>query len=323
MITPSTYKPESFVAMLDGLALVRARGRDTVKFLQSQLTNDIEQVTDSHSLMAAWCDPKGRSLALFQVCKHGDDLCLIAPAQVVHKVLPKLKMYVMRAKVSLEIDPTISATGLYGPRASEWLATLTASVPLTGEATSIAQNCQLVGLTGASRWLLIGANEDVQALTRDAIANGCVRAEQSLWRLGAIQAGQPEIYAQTSGEFVPQMLNLELLDGVSFSKGCYPGQEIVARTQYLGRIKRRTVALQAQTIDATPAPGDVIVDMRTAARLGQVVDAVADASGTLHILAVLRVDALADAELSFEQAGSALFQVDLPYSLESATAPPA
>ena len=312
----SAVTPESMqatVTPLQELAAIRVAGRDRVKFLQSQLTNDIELLDATRVMSAAWCDPKGRTLALFQICAFGDDILLICPREVAEAVLPKLRMYVMRLKVTLVVDDDLSLIGLHGAATVLALTLPGIQTPPADGCGIEHDGCKFLALRGDCRWLAIVDAARTEHLIAEAARNGCRVDEADSWRLAAILAGDPQIYAQTSGEFVPQMVNLELLDGVSFSKGCYPGQEIVARTQYLGKIKRRTFGFQLHT-DATPEPGTAVLN-GDGTRIGQIVDAANDGSGYTHGLAVLRVEATRADDAQLQTMGLPLELVSLPYSL--------
>ena len=300
------------VAACPDLAVLRVSGADNLRFLQAQLSNDVEGLASNATCKAAWCDPKGRVLALFQICKHLDDVLLIAPRAVIDTHLKRLRLFVLRAKVSLDVDESCSVIGIAGGSAEAWLLK---QIHTTDADVSWQETRGAIRLQGEQRWLLLVESSDVEALMESAgLTSECAI---DTWYAAAIDAGEPTVVTETSGEFVPQMLNLELLDGISFSKGCYPGQEIVARTQYLGRIKRRMYALLSADSEV-PSPGTSITDSN-AKTIGKVVYA-ATADRQASMLAVLRVDAAAAGNLQLPD-GSKLEVATLPYEIPVAEVP--
>lgn len=306
MPTPAT------VETLDDLCVLRASGADNVRFLQAQLTNDIAALAANSTCKAAWCDPKGRVLVLFQVCRRGQDVLLVAPRHVIDQHLKRLRMFVMRAKVSLEVDEDLTVMGVSGAEATDWLRQHVGS---SGSDAEVIWHgaAGIIRLQGESRWYVITNQAAASQFLASAGSLACT-GPSDMWRASAIDAGEPAVFAATSGEFVPQMLNLELLDGVSFDKGCYPGQEIVARTQYLGRIKRRMFALRVSG-DQAPEPGTPILGV-DAKNVGQVVSAAAPSTTSApgSMLAVLRVEAFEAGELSLADGGQ-LSRAQLPYEI--------
>ena len=236
--TPEELKAAQAGMVISPLAdfgLIRASGVDASTLLQNLLTNDVSGITASTARFAGMCTPKGRLLATMQIWRDGEDFLLMLPADVLAGILKKLTMYVLRSKVKLS-DAT-HEFALIGVSRPTGIADL----------TDDAAQRSVVAIVGggavrldATRWILCMTPE--LAISRWAeLATHATAVGTEAWRWLEIQAGQPRVVAATQEAFVPQMLNMELPDvaGVSFTKGCYPGQEIVARTQYLGKIKRR------------------------------------------------------------------------------------
>ncbi|NKC13536.1 MAG: folate-binding protein [Gammaproteobacteria bacterium] len=295
-------KPARTFAWLEYLGVLRARGRDARKFLHAQLTNDIAGADPGSVTLAAWCDPKGRMLALFKVAVLADDeVWLIAPAGVLDEVASPLSQFILRSRVKVDrvAARCIGVIGETDP-----------SLPSPGRLTVLDAHIRL-GIDEAR--VLIAGEPDILA----RVAQGYREEEVCTWQLMDVDTGYPEVWPATMGQFVPQMTNLDLIGGVSFSKGCYPGQEIVARTQYLGRIKRRMFRLQ---INATvpPKPGDA-VENDAGVRIGTVVRAATqpkhkDPTDGIRALAVLRLDAV-DGVIRMSTQRSAQAQlVPLPYT---------
>jgi hypothetical protein len=209
---------------------------------------------------AGLCTPKGRLLATFHIWHDGPDLLLALSADIQPAILKKLSMYILRSKVKLA-DGNVALLGLAGPKAADTAHAALGAVPDAMHVADVPGG-QLIGLDG-QRYLL-ALNPAAAAATWPKLAATAHPVGTAAWRWLEIAAGQPRVVAATQEAFVPQMVNMEIpaVAGVSFSKGCYPGQEIVARTQYLGKVKRRMyrarsdTALMAGTDVFTPESGD-------------------------------------------------------------------
>ena len=211
--------------------LILAQGPEAAAFLNSQLTQEMLHLGDTHARLAGYCSPKGRLLATFVVWQMAPEVIALAcSADLLPATLKRLAMYVLRAKCKLSDGSAAwPLYGLAGPSAD---AVLQGALPAGDWARGRLGQAQLIRLPaaqGVSRVLWAGPEAPpLPPLRADA------------WRWLEVQSGVPRIVAATADQFVPQMLNLELLGGVDFKKGCYPGQEVVARSQYRGTIKRRT-----------------------------------------------------------------------------------
>lgn len=196
-------------------ALIHAHGPDAATFLQGQLTQDVLTLAPGAARLAGYCSPKGRLLASMVVWRDGGDgFYLACSADVQEATLKRLKMFVLRAKCTLEADATPLA-GVLGAAPAGSLA------------------------LGPGRALHLGPPPGAEAAAED-------------WAWAEVASGVPRIVAACADQFVPQMVNFELVGGVSFQKGCYPGQEVVARSQYRGTTKRR-LALVRSTAPLAPA----------------------------------------------------------------------
>jgi len=224
---------------LTDFGVVRAAGEEAAKFLHSQLTQDIALQTPQQARLAGYCSPKGRLLATLLAVKPDDQTVLMAlPADVLPATLKRLSMFVMRAKCKLsDASGEWAAWGLCGEAAAQWLG---AAAPV--------QTWQAARLTTPDGHdALVTRLPDDGATPRFFLLQPSAAAAPSLpalaledWQGLDVRAGLAWVRGATVEQFVPQMLNLELVGGVNFQKGCYPGQEIVARSQYRGTIKRRT-----------------------------------------------------------------------------------
>ena len=223
------------IVPLGDMGVIAADGEDAVGFLQNLLTNDIKGLGQSGACLAGICNPKGRLLATMVVWPDEQGLRLALSADLVPTVQKRLAMYVLRSKVRVsDASKDAALLGLSGPKAAALLTELGAEA---GAKLARFPGGSAISL-GGDRYLLalkLGAAEEVWL----QLAKLARPAGLAAWHWLEIVAGIPRVTAANQEEFVPQMLNYELLGGVSFSKGCYPGQEIVARTQHLGKIKRR------------------------------------------------------------------------------------
>ena len=301
---------EAWLTPLPSLGVLKVEGRDAAKFLQTQLTNEVESLPNGASTLAAWCDPKGRAQALLRIYRADQTLYyVVAPATVLDTVGPKLKLFVLRAKASLErLDTDIACLGLsnHGQPAINALARLTVD---------------------EDRSMVLCLAEELTDICESLLKVQFHVLGESHWRKLDVLRGIPQVTKPLMGELVPQMMNLELIGGISFHKGCYPGQEVVARAQYLGRIKRRlyptTISLPQGSL--VPLPGTPIVT-DDGSKVGLVIQSGAPKpQGVLDCQAVLRTESVdSQARLHVESPDGPVLQVmPPPYSLvapESLTA---
>ncbi|MBI1421930.1 MAG: folate-binding protein [Gammaproteobacteria bacterium] len=308
---------DGILCSLDHLGCIRASGEDVQAFLQGQLSNDITQLHNTHVQLSAYCNPKGRMLAQFLVVPAQQDYLLLLPRAILEPTLKRLRMFVMRSKVTLsDVSAEMVCLGIAGPAAAAGLQPDLA-VPADDYALTQTDSVLCCRLPGKhSRYLLVTNFEQAKSLWQQHAAQW-LATDQHAWHWLDIQAGLPSIWPETVEEFVPQMVNLELINGVNFKKGCYPGQEIVARMHYLGKPKRRMHHLVLDQAIA-PAPGtDIYVATGDGQSAGKVV--LAEASDRqCECLAVLQNDKL-ETELRLGALdGPRLTLASLPYSLETA-----
>jgi folate-binding protein YgfZ len=285
------------------LGVLRFAGPDSLSFLQGQVTNDTRRLAENRSLLAAFLSPQGRVLALMQLRPHSSGVIAILPRELVSPTMEALRKFVLRAKVKIEAAGEIlSVAGAHG------------SSPLQPEGDGYIEK-DGIGVAavsgGPGRYWVIGAAEKLAEHGLDAAPSDVEHVEQA-WRLADIRAGLPQIYLPTREAFIAQMLNLDLLDGISFSKGCYTGQEIIARTQHLGRIKRRLYRLQLPLGEWSVGQALHLKDGRT----GRLTEVIRNAAG-FEALAVLNMAAEGnpgDGE-SADDAPIAAAGLPLPYEL--------
>ncbi len=256
--------------------LLRLHGPDTESFLQGQLSSDLRKLTSQQAQISSYSTAKGRMLAVLHLFRSGDDVLIETQRELADVIAARLKMFVLRAKVQIErADPALQMLGLIGAEAPAWLSA--AGLPCPEQPLSSSQDSSrgLIvtrRLGETPRYSVIGNADMLQAL-RTSLPAGAWRDSGDDWRRSDIEAGVPVVYPQTREHFVPQMANLDLLDGIAFDKGCYTGQEIVARLHYLGQLKRRMFRCRINGVP--PQPGSAVLNGDEPQAVGEVVDAVA------------------------------------------------
>jgi len=248
------------------LGVLRLSGPDAASFLQGQVTHDTRLLSDGRTLLAACNTPQGRVVALPRLRQHGDTVLALLPAELVEPLALRLRRFVLRARVDLQVARELAVA---------WVD----AAPDAGEAVWF--DC------APGRRVIVAPGPAVTALAAAPPDAAAARRVEDAWWSADIADGLPQVFAASSEAFVPQMLNLDLLDAISFTKGCYTGQEIVARTQNLGRIKRRT-ARYRMPAGATPAPlAGLTLD---GTKVAEVVMS-APCDGAIELLAVTSLEA--------------------------------
>ncbi len=275
---------------LDDLGVLRVRGTDAEQFLQGQLSNDVTRLAREGSLLAGFHNPQGRTIALLRLIQAGEhDILAVLPRDLAATVAQRLSRFILRSKVRITEESTAwRLRGIVRPEPPGGLAFKVSGEP--------------------ARWISV---EPVPTAS-----TAPAPAPRNAWQLLDIAAGVPQLHPQTSELFVAQMLNLDLIDAISFSKGCYTGQEVIARAHYRGRVKRRMQRWRT-IAPAALAPGDF-------ARLGdgrtiRIVDAAQRPDGRCELLAVapLTVGADDDPTGSDDKTLLEVEQLPLPYELVS------
>ncbi len=276
---------------LTALGVIRAQGADAASFLHGQLTTDFASLSLTEARLAGFCSAKGRLMATLIGWKTADDEILLAlPAELLAPVLKRLSMFVMRAKCKL--------------------SDATADIPLWGVAAAASEGAvwsrqgDAIRLPAAPGSALFLTSQPSPALPALAAAD---------WDWLSLQSGLPWITAATTEQFVPQMVNLELLGGVNFKKGCYPGQEVVARSQYRGTLKRRSYLYETT---AAAVPGEEIFHSDDPEQPAGMVVNVAVRDGRSLVLAETKIAAVAVGSLHLGAAnGPLLTSQPMPYDL--------
>ena len=303
------------LADLSDLALIRARGDDALNFLNGQLSNDIKALDPAHSQLASWCSPKGRMLAIFRIFRRGSDYLLQLPAVLKENILKRLRMFVLRAKVTLEsTEAELVSIGLSGPDAEIIMREATGFAPGGENLCETRNEISIVSLPGPHPRFQIIAPASVAIKLWEDLKAKATPVGPPVWAWLDIMAGIPTVLPQTSEAFVPQMANLELVGGVHFKKGCYPGQEIVARMQYLGKLKQRMY--RAHSTDVAHAGDAIYAPDFPGQSAGTVVDAQPAPQGGQDLLIVVQISSAANGVLHLRnENGPPLILQSLPYPL--------
>ena len=300
---------------LSHLGLIGVAGADADTFLQGQLSNDIRQLTATHSQLSSHCSPKGRMLALFRVLRRADGIDLQLPRERVAEALKRLRFYVLRSKVTLDdrSDGPVRI-GLAGAGAPRALERLGLPQPERDNDVAAAEGVTVLRLPSPVPRFELIADCARQTAPWNVLTPVSAWGNEDAWALLDIRAGIPTIYTATADAFVPQMANLQLIDGVSFTKGCYTGQEVVARMQYLGKLKRRMYLAEVAS-PTPPQPGDDLESPSSTSEQtpGRVVDARPSGDGRYELLAVVEIEAAETGEVRLGSAGPLLHLQPPPY----------
>ena len=318
----TTQLAVGFVAPITDLGLIALDGEESANFLHTQLTNDVEHLGQGDVRLAGYCSPKGRLLASFLMWRNASTIFL----QLAHDIQPaiqkRLSMFVMRAKTKLSDASELPANqvvlglggGLADATLQTWFDTLPAQ-PFSKLDHPLGTLIRVADVFGAPRYQWLMSAETAQNVAPQLAAKLSVGGNDA-WHLSEIHAGIAHIGKATQEQFVPQMINYELLGGVNFKKGCYPGQEIVARSQYLGKLKRRTTLVSIP--DLTAAAGqEVFATADPEQPCGMIVNAAPNGQGGIDALVEMKLAAIESASVRLGSAqGTPLNFLAMPYVLE-------
>ena len=307
------------LARLDSLGRIRVEGPDALSFLQTQLTNDVVGLGEADFQLNGYCTAKGRMLATLHQWRDASAVMLQLPKEVLPSTLKRLSMFVLRAKAKLVDDSArLTVFGLLGPGSVDALRAAGIEPPSSSWSMATASGIRVARMPAApaiaDRFMLL-----VDAENRAEERLGAINVSEGIWWWSEIGAAVPTVFASTQERFVPQMINFEVLGGVSFQKGCYPGQEIVARSQYLGKLKRR---MRPGHVDAPPpAAGADVYHSAAAAPVGAVVMSAAAPGGGSDMLFEVPVETLQSGDLHLGGTDHGRIEVrPLPYELFDPTA---
>lgn len=268
---------------LSHFAILKISGKDASVFLNAQFTCDLAELDHRDWLFTAWCLPNGRAITTFILFRQGHEYYMMLPAMLRDKVMQRLSMYVLRSDVRItDCSDDITLLGLAGENA----ASLIDNLHINGPAT-------LLKLQGYKPRYIICCPNDIVGDVMQPVSANCEEADRSGWSILDIEAGLAWIINATSEMYLPQMLNLDHIAGLSYKKGCYPGQEVISRLHFRGKLKKRLFLGHADA-SITPGPGDRI-ETGEHNNAGDVIDAERYPEGGLCFLAVIDL-AHADAD---------------------------
>jgi folate-binding protein YgfZ len=316
---------DGVVAAVTDLGLIAVAGEDAASFLHNQLTNDVEHLGTDEARLAGYCTPKGRLQATFLMWRTGQDIFLQLPRAIQPPLQKRLSMFVLRSKAKLrdatDEAGTAAVLGLAGAKAEAALRRHVDALPTAPYAKvdgPFGTLLRLADALNAPRYLWITSAETATAALpqlRETLALG----GNAAWHLAEIHAGVPQVTQATQEQFVPQMVNFELIGGVNFKKGCYPGQEIVARSQYLGKLKRR-MALATLPNAAARAGDEVFSSDDPEQPSGMIVNAAPNGLGGADALVEIKLAALEHEVRHGSAGGTAMSFLPLPYPLDTPAA---
>lgn len=303
--------PSLSLIALDNWTFTVATGQDAVSYLQGQLTCDLVSLGKQNSTLAAHCDAKGKVWSILRLWHHGEGIAIAQPSSIAEKQLGEIKKYAIFSKIAFEQTEHL-LLGLVGERAD---AEINAIFPGEGD-VRVTQSGTVVKV-GTNQWMLALDAKEADSLVSN-LEGKAVLSDATLWDLYDIRQVLPKVEEATTNEFIPQSLNLQALDAISFKKGCYTGQETVARAKYRGINKRATYRLSGKAV-AIPKPGDTIErsvgeNWRSG---GTVISGYLFADGSAEVLAVLPNNLDDDTHFRLAEHPDSLWQRQtLPYSLD-------
>ena len=309
--------PDLVLCQLDNWDLIRITGEDRITFLQGQLTCDLTKLKPGQQTLAAQCSPQGKVWSVVRVIVLEDRIILTQPSSVTSKQLPELQKYGAFSKVEISKEDEYQAIGLAGRKSREYL-TKEINLPLMNEQSCLLEHGIVIKQPYPSlRYLLIIKNQQATDFI-DGCKDQANIFDDSLWNAMNIAAGLPFIENETSALFIPQMLNLQALDAISFNKGCYIGQETIARAKSRGTNKRALFILTGYAT-ISPKAGDTVEVLLTDnwKRVGTVISGCQYSDGHIEILAVLAKDSGNDDIYQIKEiAQSKLHKAPLPYTID-------
>lgn len=311
-----SHEAAAHVVALKQLALIRVVGSDASTFLHNLLSNDIRKLAPGGVEWSSLNTPKGRMLASLIVRATDDGFDLFASRDLAPDLQRRLGLYVLRSdvRITLPAESDIVLLGVCGADAASTLTTAKLPAPAPGTAVQDGALHCLALPTGA--FIVTIPEAEAEAVWTRLVEAGAAEGGTDVWTLSMIRAGLPLITGATREEFVAQMLNFELIGGVNFHKGCYPGQEIIARTQYLGKIKKRMYRVRIPAEHEPAAGEDVFTPRLGEQSAGKIVNVAPQADGTHEALVVMQAACAEAGEAHIGRPdGPRLTFLDLPYSL--------
>ena len=306
----------NIISDLSYLAIIEVNGADAESFLNAQFTSNIKKLSEHQLHFSAWCNPKGQVKTTFYLYRHADNFYILLPEGLKVSFLKQLSMYILRADVQLtDQSDSLARLGLCLEKLDmeksdseksdvgqadilNQLPDNLAVLPLAATETELSSRQS----SRQSRYIIVADVEQAESI-QDSLTEKLADTDPSVWKLLDIQAGIPWLTPETSEKFLPQMLNLDLMEALDYQKGCYPGQEIIARLHYRGELKR-SLYLTTCTSKKTPGPGASIVSSENKT-VGTAIQAQTD-NGLTYILAVIDNDSIQDNLSLYDTDGSQL-----------------
>jgi len=312
---------------LSQYGLIVIAGPDAASFMQGQFTNDVMMVDSEHAQLNAFCNNKGRMISNFTLFQYQQNYFISIHKSLIDTTIEHLQRYILRAQVGIQdVTEQLVPMGISGKVAEQKLAEMmqaSAGTTLTNSQHSVSSNDNYIAIKTADemhRYLVFSEMEKAQKLW-SSLNDNVTTVHNSAWEYLNIQAGLPVISQNTQEEFVPQMANMELLNAVNFKKGCYTGQEIVARMHYLGKLKKRMYKVHIATDEhsQTPQAGDKVFaeNARAGQNTGMLISAQPSPNGGYDALSVLQIADAQSALTLLDENGSAITVKPLPYSFET------
>ncbi|SEG86420.1 CAF17-like 4Fe-4S cluster assembly/insertion protein YgfZ [Marinobacterium lutimaris] len=295
--------------------IISINGPDAQKFLQGQLSCDMAEVNRIGSRLGSHCNIKGHMISLFRVIRQSAEaMHLRSDASIADKALTTLKKYIIFSKAEATLNDSLVGVGLFGAGAETLATKVVASLPEEVDGVSVDNDALVVKLPGENRfecWL--PADQALELL--DSLGTDATLASTDDWTLQEVRAGVPDLRADTSEAFIPQMTNLQALSGVSFTKGCYTGQEVVTRLQHRGILKKPMYRASVSSSER-PQPGQAL-HSEAKENVGQVVIAAPTGGDNYELLAVITKEQADNSTVHLESAnGPELSLLELPYTLD-------
>lgn len=311
--------PESFAIRLNNFGAISLQGADQSSYLQGQVTCDVNAATENTLIRGAHCDAKGKAFSIFRLINRLEAHLLLQPIESISASLAELKKFGVFAKVDIKQEDTLSFCALVGQQASQFIQEKYNVIPDSLTPVLTINNTTIVYIAGAlKRYLLIDTPEAIESLLTEFSAPVY---NQAVWKMIEISEGFPILSGPSIANYVPQMFNLQAIGGISFTKGCYLGQETVARMQYLGKNKRALYTLKAnvETSEALAISAGDTIELQLGEnwrKAGDILDSYLADDATLYIQAILASDS--DENTSLRLKGienNTLNIIPLPYSL--------
>lgn len=292
-----------YLCSISKLGLIYISGDDSESFLQNQLSNDVTLIQQNISQLNTYSNHKGRVYSVFNIVKFLEGFLIILPLSQVEFMVQRLSMFIIMAKVSIsDLSTDFACMGISSSK----------TIETTDQTTRIQINPN-----NPKRTLILCPMSHAKKCW-ESLKTDLTISDENAWELSQVNEGVPSLTPETSEAFVLQMINIHFLNGVSFTKGCYPGQEIVARTKYLGKAKRRMYLMEVKTTEK-PQAGHEICNINTdkADGTGKILDSALSGEGSYRFLVSGKIDAIENQQIKLvDNPDASLRIINLPYSFE-------